>query len=37
MDKKTCQECVCYNCHYEFCELLVEYKLPDEEACENFE
>jgi hypothetical protein len=36
VEPKTCQECVCYNCYYQICELIVEHKLPNEDACENF-
>lgn len=35
MDKKTCQECAYYNYYDEFCELLVEHILPDDEMCEE--
>lgn len=37
MDKKTCQDCTYYNYYDEFCELLVDHELPDEEACKDFE
>ena len=37
VESKTCQECAYYNYYDEFCELLVDHKLPDENVCEDFE